>query len=83
MFMRVLKKPAESIKDGGFFLTEWNVLRQVRVEQGEAILHSYLPELHLGSRCTNELTLSKSVVEGRVRRSSHLEATAGVTIYNR
>ncbi len=58
-------------------------LRQVRVEQGEAILHSYLPELHLGSRCTNELTLSKSVVEGRVRRSSHLEATAGVTIYNR
>ena len=56
---------------------------QLRVEQGEAVLHSYLPDLHLGSRCSNELTLQHSVVEGRVRRSSHLEATAGVTISNR
>jgi len=53
------------------------------VREGEVLINSNLPDITLGSRCKNDILIRRSNIRARVRRSSLLKSTTGISIYNR
>ena len=52
------------------------------INQGETVIQSQLPSLHLGTPCTSDIFLGRSRVSAVVTRQSRVSATTGVTVYS-
>ena len=55
---------------------------KLTVRQGETVLQSWLPPLHLGTACTNEIFIGRSFARVVVNRNSRFSATTGPSIHS-